>query len=286
MIEPVRQLLLAERRCREVANVRRGAGRDEPVGPGGRLRGGLARIDANLGLGTYTVTEVWWDPDAEQWIRGEGPLALDAACAVDIAGNASGSVDQVVSFQELRALGGEVRVFVNVNPAGTDATERIGALTLHYSGTNTTGAYSVLSGVLNATLTCELEYRQCSGHDPGASHPGYAVCQPFDGPPGLTTALQPNRFMTWSGGGGWHDLWFMAYESDGTAHGPAREYPAGFKLQGRVSTGGTFEVRAVNGNAAAVSCVVVCTARAVLWPAPPGSLEVGNCCCHDDDWGS
>ena len=275
-----RQLLLTQRRMTAaLAAGETPALRDEPLWRTDVLRRGIAKIDSNEQEGAYKITELWWDPDAEEWIRADGPLGFEEADAIDYMRNACGGVNQVVRFWEHRGLEGRLQLFIDVN-GGWDGLQRISSFCVHYSGTNTTATFHSLPNCKNALLEVGIDVRRCSGNGSSANHPGWTTMGVTGGFMGFGWC---NALATWSGGD-WYNLKYLARQANGSIEGDGANAITDFHIQCRVTAAGSLDFR-VENLVGQVSVVIVAAIRIVPFGEPPGVVEIGNCCCHDDpDW--
>ncbi|HUS91421.1 MAG TPA: hypothetical protein VM695_06195 [Phycisphaerae bacterium] len=255
--------------------------RDEPVRVIEVPRRGLARIAGNEGDGEYTIHELWWDPAVAEWVLATAPLGLRDAEARDYMGHSAGGAGQVVPFWEHRGLGGEVRLFIDVN-GGWDGAMKLSAFTAHYSGTDTTAGFHTVPNCRYGVLEACIDVRKCSGHGSASDHPGYTL---MDETGALLDYAWGNTLATWSGRDTWWDLEYTAYAADGTWLGSNIDAIDGFYVQCRAADG-DLEFRIARGSASIVSAVVAGVIRLTHFPAPPGTVEIGNCCCHEDSPGT
>jgi hypothetical protein len=276
-----RQMLLTQRRMTAMlATAETSASRDEPVRRRDALRRGLAKIDSKEGEGAYKVTELWWDPDEEEWIRAEGPLGFEQADAIDYMGNACGGVNQVVRFWEHRGLQGRPQLFIDVS-GGWDGIQKVSSFCAHYSGTNTTATFHSVPNCKNALLEVGIDVRRCSGNGSSADHPGYTAMGVTGGFMGFGWC---NALATWSGGD-WRNLKYLARQSDGALEGDGTNAITNFHIQCRLTAAGSLDFRVENLTGVLVSVMIAAAMRIVPFEEPPGVMEIGNCCCHDDpDW--
>ena len=276
-----RELLLSQRRrTAERAAGRMPGVRDEPIDRTEIPRSGIARIDSNEGDGAYKVTELWWDPDEGDWVAGHGPLGLEQASAVDYMNTACGVVGQIVRFWEHRGLGGQVVLLVDVNGSYA-GSQRASSFCVHYSGTNTTGSFHSVPECKNSLLEVGIDLRHCSGNGSSADHPGYTELALTGGYMGFGWC---NALATWSGGD-WYSLKYMARQANGTIEGDGTNAVMNFHIQCRVTAAGNLDFRLENLTGGWVSAVIVAAMRILPFGDPPGVIELGNCCCHDDpDW--
>ena len=277
-----RQIILGQRRMVAAQDAAEApALRDEPILRADLLRRGLAEIDSNEGDGAYKITELWWDPAAEEWTRAEAPLGFDNVEAADYMNNATGGAVQVVRFWEHRGLEGEIRLFIDVN-GGWDGVQKVSVFTVHYSGTDTTSAFHCVPNCKNAMLEVGIDARRCSGHCLPTDHPGHTAMEVTGG---LSNYGWCNALATWSGGD-WRSLQYTSHLANGDAEADGVDAIADFHIQCRVTEEGDLEFRIQNNTGGPVSAVIMGAIRATLCLAPPGTAEIGNCCCHDDDWGT
>jgi len=250
--------------------------RDEPIAHADSLRQGMAQIDANDGGGAYTITELWWDPQQEQWTAAEGAPGLVEADATDYALNGLGQAQQKVRFWEVRALGGEICRFIDVS--GTQGRQKVAAFCAHYAGYNeTTEAFYSVAGCLNSLVQIGLDVRLCSDNGLAGDHPGNTETRLSGGLAGMAFG---NTIATWSGDEAqWIDLAYRAVAADGTAIGSGVAAVAGFNIQSRVTAAGDLELRVVNSNSAG-PCFNACMIAGAVWVtpfgSPPGTIEFGN----------
>ena len=281
-----RQLLLEQRRMGAARGWPKATGlRDEPIHRVEVPRWGWARIDSNDGGGAYKITELWWNPSLGEWTPATAPMGLANADARDYMGNSSAGADGIARFWEHRCFQGETRVFIDVN-SGWDAAMRISAFTVHYSGTDTTDIFHTVPNCRNGMLEVCIDARRCSAHGSAGDHPGYTTMDETGGFVGYSWG---NTLATWSGRQAWWDLEYTAYDADGNWEGSSTQSITGFRIQCRITTEGEMQFRIHNPAAAFVSAVIACAIRLTHYPEPPGTIEVGNCCCHEhpcaDSWG-
>ena len=255
----------------------RPAVRDEPIEHADLLRQGMARIDANDGGGAYTITEMWWDPPAEQWTAAGGPPGLVEVDAADYSLCPHGQGGQVVRFWEHRALGGEVVRLIDAS--GTEGRQTVAAFCAHYAGGNeTTPAFYSVSGCLNSLVQIGLDVRQCSDNGQSGEHPGSEAAR-FSGGAEATSGWG-NCIATWLGDeDAWMDLAYCARNASGDSIGSGAEAISGFHIQCRVTGGGTLELRVDNENADGPyfnSCVIAGAVWVTPCGAAPGAIEFGN----------
>ena len=81
-------------------------------------RTGVAKITANAGTGTYTVTEQRRDAVAGTWGDAPGQLGHVSAAAIDFDGRSGGTVGQIVPFAEHRGAGGAILLLIDVGSEG------------------------------------------------------------------------------------------------------------------------------------------------------------------------
>jgi hypothetical protein len=279
-----RQLLKDYRRAaamRAAAVPASGGVRDEPVQHAEPLRGGIARIVAAYPDGTYHITELWYDGQAEEWIDAADPLGLTQADAVDYTGSLCGVVGQVVRFWEHRALGGQVIRVIDVM-GGWGGAFKVSTFAVHYSGTNHTGAFHSVPNCLSSMVEIGLDARRCSSDTLATQHPATVQMAPTGGSVELGWC---NALATWSGGD-WFNLQYTAHNAFGSVEGTGPDAIYGFRIQCRVTGGGDLEFRIYNELHDLVSAVIVGAIRVTVCPLPPGTMELGNYCCHDNDWGT
>jgi len=256
--------------------------RDEPIAQTDLLARGIARIDANNGGGAYTITELWWDPQAKDWTAAEAAPGLIEAEAFDYCLNSRGEADQTVRFWEIRALGGEVRRFIDVI-GGYDGRQKVASFCAHYAGYDeTTGAFYSVPGCLNSFIQIALDVRLCSDNGLAGDHPGNTQTQLSGGSSGSSWG---NTIATWSGSpdGQWIDLAYFARDADGSVIGHGVEAIDDVFIQARVTGGGVLELRLVN-NTTDISGVL-CVIAGAVWVTPygsaPGTIEFGNGDFHE-----
>jgi hypothetical protein len=250
--------------------------RDEPIAHADLLPQGMARIDANDGGGAYTITELWWDPQQEQWTAAEGPPGLVEAEATDYAMNCLGQAQQKVRFWEVRALGGEVCRFIDVS--GAQGRQKVAAFCAHYAGSSeTTGAFYSVVGCLNSLVQIGLDVRLCSDNGLAGDHPGNTRTRLSGGSAGMAFG---NTIATWSGDDSqWIDLAYMAVAADGSEIGSGVEAVADFNIQCRVMPAGVLELRVVNDRLPGLyfnACVIAGAVWVTPFGSPPGTIEFGN----------
>jgi len=260
--------------------------RDEPIERTDVLRRGIAKIDSNEGEGAYKVTELWWDPQEQEWTRATAPLGLEEADASDYMGSGCGGVDQIVRFWEHRGLGGQIQRFVDVSGGG-DTVQKLSSFCVHYSGSDTTAAFHSVTDCKNAMLEVGIDLRRCSGHTSSADHPGSTAMALTGGFLGFGWC---NALATWSGGN-WANLKYTARGANGGFEGDGTNAITNFHIQCRVTAGGSLDFRVENLTGGLVSAVIVAAMRVTPFPEAPGVIEIGNCCWHDgclpdhtDDW--
>lgn len=247
--------------------------RDEPMDRSDLLRQGLARIDANDGDGAYTITELRWDPQEEQWTAAQGPPGLVEAEAKEISLNLQGQGGQMVRFWEYRVIGGQVVRFIDAG--GTHGRQIVSAFCAHYAGGNeTTPAFYSVDSCLNALVQIGLDVRRCSDNGEAGDHPGSAVTR-SSGSGGWG-----NCIATWLGDEQeWIDLVYRARDEDGDSIGAGVEAIAGFHIECRVTVSGKLELRVVNNNAPGPyfnACVIAGAVWVTPCGAAPGTIEFGN----------
>ncbi len=247
--------------------------RDEPIAHADVLRRGMARIDANDGGGTYTITELWWYPSQKQWTAAEGPPGLVEAEATDYALNGLGQAAQKVRFWEVRSIGGDVCIFIDVS--GTEGRQKVAAFCAHYAGFNeATAAFYSVAGCLNSLVQIGLDVRQCSDNGTDGDHPGNIQTRLSGG------MAFGNAIATWSGDEAeWIDLAYTAIAPDGSAIGSGVEAIADFNIQSRVTAAGDLEVRVINNLPAGPrfnACIIAGAVWVTPFGPPPGTIEFGN----------
>jgi len=87
---------------------------DQPAPVADGPRRGIARVTSNLGDGEYTITERWWDADADAWTDAAEPLGYVAADARDFQGRDSAQAGDTVAFWEQRARDGTLVLLIDV----------------------------------------------------------------------------------------------------------------------------------------------------------------------------
>ena len=77
---------------------------------------GIAKVVTNNGDGDYTITQQWWDPDANPpaWTDATLPAGLVDAEARDINQRDDGRVDQIVRFWQARNMSGEIETWIDL----------------------------------------------------------------------------------------------------------------------------------------------------------------------------
>ena len=256
--------------------------RDEPISRADLLARGIARIDANDGDGAYTITELWWDPQAREWTAAEGAPGIIEAEALDYSLNAHGQADQTVRFWEVRTLGGEVCRFIDVG-GGSDGRQKVAAFCAHYAGSDeTTEVFYSTGSCLNSLVQIALDVRLCSDNGSFGDHPGNTETNLSGKAVG---SYWGNTIATWSGSpdGEWIDLAYCARAENGTFIGSGAEAIEDVFIQARVTAAGMFELRLVN-NTTAISGVL-CVIAGAVWVTPhgsePGTIEFGNGDFHE-----
>lgn len=256
--------------------------RDEPIPQADLLAQGIARIDANDGGGEYTITELWWDPEAKEWTAAEGPPGIIEAEAFAYSLNPHGEADQMVRFWEVRALGGEVCRLIDVG-GDSDGRQKVAAFCAHYAGYDeTTGAFYSVTSCLNSLVQIALDVRLCSDNGSFGDHPGNTDAKLSGKAVG---SYWGNTIATWSGSpdGQWIDLAYCARAADGSVIGSGTEAIDDVFIQARVTAAGILELRLVN-NTTAISGVLCMIAGAVWvtpYGSPPGTIEFGNGDFHE-----
>lgn len=256
--------------------------RDEPIPHADLLAQGTARIDANNGDGEYTITELWWDPQAKEWAAAEGPPGLIEAEAFDYSLNTQGQADQTVRFWEVRALGGKVCRLIDVG-GDPDGRQKAAGFCAHYAGYDeTTEAFYSVTSCLNSMVQIGLDVRLCSDNGSFGDHPGNIDTKTSGRAVGLYWG---NTIATWSGSadGEWIDLAYCARDTDGSVIGSGTEAITDVFIQARVTAAGILELRLVN-NTTAISGVLCMIAGAVWvtpYGIPPGTIEFGNGDFHE-----
>ncbi len=250
--------------------------RDEPIIRADMPARGMARIEANGGGGAYTITELWWDPQAEEWSPAEGAPGLVEAEAFDYSQNSHGEAGQTVRFWEVRGLGGEVRRLIDVI-GGYDGRQKVSAFCAHYAGYDeTTGAFFSVPGCLNSFVQIALDMRLCSDNGLQGDHPGNTETQPG----GSNGSSWGNTIATWTGSpdGQWIDLTYTARDHDGLLVGSGVQAVNGVFIQARVTAAGLLELRLVNTTTAisGVLCVIAGAVWATPYGAAPGTIEFGS----------
>jgi len=256
--------------------------RDEPIPRADLLAQGIARIDANDGGGAYTITELWWGPEAKEWIAADGPPGIIEAEAFDYCLNSHGEANQTVRFWEVRALGGEVRRFIDLG-GDSDGRQKVATFCAHYAGYDeTTGAFYSVSACLNSLVQIALDVRLCSDNGLAGDHPGNTDTKLSGGAVGLYWA---NTIATWSGSpdGQWIDLADCARDLDGLVIGSGAEAITDVHIQARVTAAGILELRLVNDTTAeaGVLCVIAGAVWVTPYGSPPGTIEFGNGDFHE-----
>jgi hypothetical protein len=127
-----------------------------------------------------------------------------------------------------------------------------------------------------------LDVRRCSGDTLAGEHPAWVEMAPTGGSVSLGWC---NALATW-GGGGWFDLQYTAHDANGALEGIGVDAIVGLHIQCRIPGSGGLEFRVCNVAGALVSAVIIGAVRVTTCPAPPGTAEIGNYCCHDNDWGT
>ena len=252
--------------------------RDEPIRLPADLPRGIARIVSNEGDGAYKITEQWWAPTDGSWTDAVAPLGLVEAPAVDWMGRSGGAVGQLVKFHQTRTLQGQTAIFLDSGNS-SQAVTRFSSFCVHYSGSNTTAPFFTVPGCLHSLVQTIISARECSQNDPGGEHPGFIGMAMWGPSSGWFNALD-----TWVGGD-WQDLWYQGYDRYGTFLGIAGQAMTGLYIQARVTAGGDLELRVDRDPTGNTSCIIHGVVCVVSMPEPPGTVEIGNCCCHDDDWG-
>jgi len=256
--------------------------RDEPIGQTDMLARGIARIDANDGDGAYTITQLWWDPEAKEWAPAGGTPGLIEVEAFDYSLNAHGQADQTVRFWEARSIGGDICRFIDVG-GDTDGRLKVAAFCAHYAGYDeTTGVFYSVGGCLNSLVQIALDVRLCSDNGSFGDHPGNTDTN-LSGK--VLGSYWGNTIATWSGsaGGEWIDLAYCARSAGGALIGSGAEAIDGVFIQARVTAGGTLDLRLVNHTTAisGVLCVIAGGVWVTPHGAPPGTIEFGNGDFHE-----
>jgi len=71
--------------------------------------------------------------------------------------------------------------------------------------------------------------------------------------------------------------------ANGAVEGDGANAITSFHIQCRVTAAGSLDFRIENITGGCVSVVIAAAMRIMPFPeTPPGTLELGNCCCHDD----
>lgn len=276
-----RQLLHGQRRTTAALRAAdEPASRDDPLYRADVLARGVARIATNDEDGDYTITEQWWNPDTSEWDSATAPLGLVNASAREYSGNEHGSEEQLVRFWQQRAQGGLVETLIDVH-GGWDGIQKVSSFCVHYSGVDeTTTAFHSVPNCKYSCIEIAVSVRLCSGHGYSNDHPGYTYLCDF---------TKTNRLWSWNGSvsESWTKLDYLARGAAGEYLGESQSPVDAFFLECRVTAGGDLEFRVNNEREgeAVVSCVIVGAITVIPHLPPPGSAEIGNCCCHEDDTG-
>lgn len=259
---------------------------------------GMCRIASNAGGGRYTADELYYDQEAAVWTSASAPWSLYAGETVyDRRYRDYGAVGAIVPWWWARgrdAYGLPVWTRIcEVSAAGGAGEPFCGTFCVHYSGLNETRTFYSLAGCGRALVEIACYVRQCwlevgEPPDPDVWH------HPVNSRP------YPDNLPYVDGGdsaGGddttWRDLTCHIQFADGGAgsFGDGNQIGLGgghyVDFDYRFCEDGDLELRLVNGGtleAETFSAVIYGAVRVTPYPWP-ATEEIGNCCCHDDDWG-
>jgi hypothetical protein len=147
-------------------------------------------------------------------------------------------------------------------------------------GSNTTGTFHAVPNCRWAMVEIGLDARRCSSDLLATEHPVAVEMAPTGGSLVLGWC---NALATWSGGN-WLDLQYTAHSETGEIEGAGFQAISGLHIQCRVTGGGDMEFRIHNASFGPISAVIMGALRVTGCPQPPGTVELGDYCCHEDDW--
>lgn len=239
------------------------------------VRAGVARVlSYDPEQDRYGISEQWWNEDTKEYEDASAPMGLVSASARDYANCAHGVVGQIVRFWQQRRQGGVLETLIDVSGSWR-GVERVSSFCVHYSGLNeTTDPFHSVPECKFSHIEIDVELRECTGQD----HPALTAMD-VGGWGGI--GISCNLLWSWAGGD-WRRLTYRWRDATG-GWSSGEEALGQFCIECRVTGQGSLEFRVVNqrqleGNT--VHAIMVGRIRIVPLPPPPGTLEIGNCCCH------